>query len=601
MGSDTERKTTRKVSILTNGRNLVSYQTRSDEDKEDFYETIGDDDRRNDADKEGEDEKEVRPIVGSEEGEESDSTTEVEVVRVVRRSNRVSKKKQTIEEAKRTAAENAYDADESAGEKEERAKSKKTPQKKRKGRAQKVSRPTAEEEVTKLRPELQEELDRWDQEFDFDLYKGIEASLLDNGDNEQELLASLMTRIVQISAQQAKGRRAMSKLNKELVEKINNLEGQMVRNEERRKKEWVDQEKKWRQDMKKVTEQEVEELKEKMKGMKREIKILQKKVDTEQGKDEGRGQAVTETQGETQLMLKIHQRVKELTREMRDQRVVDKVVEKTRGRQEQADLNTRYWGTKEKQNGTKETKYGNNSSCDEEDSMGNNSDSHSSDNRGSEAREKSSERKRGDEDNRNLMIFGTAIGKRDETSVREVLRVTGVATKEMIIRIDQVGPRRDILKVMTAGQEDAEKIWRKKSTLEVLGWRLAKDRTYEERQKAKYEDWQKAKGGLSNRGGVRSEARGTGGTRGDKGGGRFSGNSLHDAISTLVDGIVRNGEANRDTRDRGDGEEYRAERREQRGNRNRGYGQRGRYEKREHGTRRWNPRKDVRDVRYTGW
>ena len=99
------------------------------------------------------------------------------------------------------------------------------------------------------------------------------------------------------------------------------------------------------------------------------------------------------------------------------------------------------------------------------------------------------------------MIFGTAIGKRDEKSVREVLRVTGVATKEMIIRIDEVGPRRDILKVMTAGQEDAEKIWRKKSTLEVLGWRLAKDRTYEERQKAKYEDWQKAKGGPGNRGG----------------------------------------------------------------------------------------------------
>ena len=71
-----------------------------------------------------------------------------------------------------------------------------------------------------------------------------------------------MARLVQVSAQQAKGRRTMNKVhrelegkNKALEEKISELEGQMTRNEERRKKELVEQEKKWRQYMEASTKQ----------------------------------------------------------------------------------------------------------------------------------------------------------------------------------------------------------------------------------------------------------------------------------------------------------------------------------------------------------
>ena len=54
------------------------------------------------------------------------------------------------------------------------------------------------------------------------------------------------------------------------------------------------------------------------------------------------------------------------------------------------------------------------------------------------------------------MTFGAPLGERGEASIRKVIEVAVVATKEMIVRIEQLGPKRDILLVVTAGKEEAD-------------------------------------------------------------------------------------------------------------------------------------------------
>ena len=425
-------------------------------------------------------------------------------------------------------------------------------QQKQKGQLEKKKgkkKASTEKEVVageaKLRPDQRADIDKMDQEMDWELLAAIEASLKDKEVSEQAgetERAQGMTRLMQVSLRQARGRRAASKANKNLEEKftefkeqmtrkLTEFEERMTRNEERHKKELAEQEKKWNKDLelirtqvekgKRVTEstaeKEVEELKGQIKGLKREMKILQNKMDNEQEKEEGRGKVVREPQGEHQTMFQIRHQVDELVRELSHQRLVDKIMGRTRKELEGMDCRDKQTSDEQK---TDDNRVHNRGSSRRDRSSNNSNRSGDSGGGSSSGEDKEDDRKVGnnseeerkDELRRNLMVFGTTEGKRDEESVRAIMKVTGVATKEMIVRIEQLGPRRDILRVVTTGQAEADRIWEKRSDLEVIGWRLDRDRSFEERQKYK--------GKRANRGRVGSETRGTNRDRGDQGGGR---------------------------------------------------------------------------------